>query len=120
VAAAGRNQYVDTCRLRLAQGLAVAAANRSAGTWKKRAIDIDSYEANARRHAFSVVCGGVDPMKPTKPSVTKSSAKKDGGTAAKSVSRPPVKSQVELPVEVDRRGKPLPPRQRVGGIITPQ
>ena len=22
--------------------------------------------------------------------------------------------------EVDRRGKPLPPRQRVGGIITPQ
>jgi hypothetical protein len=24
------------------------------------------------------------------------------------------------PVEFDRRGKPLPPRQRVGGIITPQ
>lgn len=26
----------------------------------------------------------------------------------------------EPPVEYDRRGKPLPPRQRVGGIITPQ
>jgi hypothetical protein len=36
--------------------------------------------------------------------------------AAQSASQP----QVELAVELDRRGKPLPPRQRVGGIITPQ
>jgi hypothetical protein len=100
--------------------VAVAAADRSAGAWKKRAIDIDSYEANARRHAFSVVCVGVEAMKPTKAGVTKSSAKRDGETAAKSVPQPPVKPRAELPVEVDRRGKPLPPRQRVGGIITPQ
>jgi hypothetical protein len=26
----------------------------------------------------------------------------------------------EQPIEYDRRGKPLPPRARVGGIITPQ
>ena len=30
------------------------------------------------------------------------------------------KSGMEQPIEFDRRGKPLPPRQRVGGIITPQ
>jgi hypothetical protein len=36
--------------------------------------------------------------------------------APKSANEPPV----EPPVDLDRRGKPLPPRQRVGGIITPQ
>jgi hypothetical protein len=30
------------------------------------------------------------------------------------------KSANQAAVELDRRGKPLPPRQRVGGIITPQ
>jgi hypothetical protein len=30
------------------------------------------------------------------------------------------KQEVAAPVEVDRRGKVLPARQRVGGIITPQ
>jgi hypothetical protein len=30
------------------------------------------------------------------------------------------KAAVEPPIEYDRRGKPLPPRARVGGIITPQ
>jgi hypothetical protein len=30
------------------------------------------------------------------------------------------KKAAELPIEYDRRGKPLPPRARVGGIITPQ
>jgi hypothetical protein len=29
-------------------------------------------------------------------------------------------AQVAPAVERDRRGEPLPPRQRVGGIITPQ
>jgi hypothetical protein len=29
-------------------------------------------------------------------------------------------TQVAPAVERDRRGEPLPPRQRVGGIITPQ
>jgi hypothetical protein len=51
-------------------------------------------------------------MKPTKPSVTKSSAPQG---AVKS----DTKSAKVQPVELDRRGKPLPPRQRVGGIITP-
>ncbi|HEY3989851.1 MAG TPA: hypothetical protein VGM02_11170 [Acidobacteriaceae bacterium] len=48
-----------------------------------------------------------------KPNVTRSAAP---ATKAK----PNTRSAKELPVELDRRGKPLPPRQRVGGIITPQ
>jgi hypothetical protein len=44
--------------------------------------------------------------------------------AGKSVNEPliepPAEPRPEPPVELDRRGKPLPPRQRVGGIITPQ
>jgi hypothetical protein len=39
---------------------------------------------------------------------------------AKSANDAPAKQPIEPPVELDRRGKPLPPRQRVGGIITPQ
>ena len=52
-------------------------------------------------------------MKPTKAHVSKSST-------AKVAAKPAGKAVNEPPVEVDRRGKPLPPRQRVGGIITPQ
>ncbi|HEV3150302.1 MAG TPA: hypothetical protein VGY94_05070 [Acidobacteriaceae bacterium] len=52
-------------------------------------------------------------MKLTKARVTKSST-------AKVTAKPAGKAVNEPPVEVDRRGKPLPPRQRVGGIITPQ
>ena len=52
-------------------------------------------------------------MKLTKAHVTKSSI---ATVAAKSAGE----AVNEPPVEVDRRGKPLPPRQRVGGIITPQ
>jgi hypothetical protein len=60
-------------------------------------------------------------MKPTQPHVTKSSdSKAKTKPGVKSASRPGVKPLVERPVELDRRGKPLPPRQRVGGIITPQ
>jgi hypothetical protein len=60
-------------------------------------------------------------MKPTKPHVTKSSVPKAATKpGTKSASRPAIESPVEPAVELDRRGKPLPPRQRVGGIITPQ
>jgi hypothetical protein len=52
-------------------------------------------------------------MKPTKTRMTKFSTTK---VAAK----PAGKTVNEPSSEVDRRGKPLPPRQRVGGIITPQ
>jgi hypothetical protein len=52
-------------------------------------------------------------MKPTKVHVNKSSR-------AKLAAKPAGKAVKEPQVEVDRRGKPLPPRQRVGGIITPQ
>jgi hypothetical protein len=52
-------------------------------------------------------------MKPKKQSETKSSAPKPAA-------KPGAKSRNQPPVELDRRGKPLPPRQRVGGIITPQ
>jgi hypothetical protein len=52
-------------------------------------------------------------MKPTKAHMTKSAT-------AKVAAKPPGKAANEPPLEVDRRGKPLPPRQRVGGIITPQ
>jgi hypothetical protein len=41
-------------------------------------------------------------------------------SAPKLAADPAGKSANELPVELDRRGKPLPLRQRVGGIITPQ
>jgi hypothetical protein len=51
-------------------------------------------------------------MKMTEPSDTEpSTPKAPSGDATQSK---------ELPVELDRRGKPLPVRQRVGGIITPQ
>jgi hypothetical protein len=60
-------------------------------------------------------------MKPTKPHVTKSSDSKAATKPGmKSASRPAIETPVEPAVELDRRGKPLPPRQRVGGIITPQ
>ncbi|HZD46661.1 MAG TPA: hypothetical protein VE109_11325 [Acidobacteriaceae bacterium] len=57
-------------------------------------------------------------MKTKKPAVTNSAAPKSAATKrnAKPANESPVKDQVDL----DRRGKPLPPRQRVGGIITPQ
>jgi hypothetical protein len=60
-------------------------------------------------------------MKPTKPHVTKSSVPKAAiKRNEKFASRPAIETPVEPAVELDRRGKPLPPRQRVGGIITPQ
>lgn len=40
--------------------------------------------------------------------------------AAGNAAKVKVKATSQPPAEVDRRGKPLPPRQRVGGIITPQ
>ena len=52
-------------------------------------------------------------MKTKKPVSIQSATPKPG---AKSASQP----AVAPPVELDRRGKPLPPRRRVGGIITPQ
>jgi hypothetical protein len=61
-------------------------------------------------------------MEPTTLHTTRTSAPKvaaepaEKSPAEKSGDAPPV----EPPVELDRRGKPLPPRQRVGGIITPQ
>jgi hypothetical protein len=57
-------------------------------------------------------------MKTKKPGVTNSAAPKSAATKrdAKSAKA----SHVEHHVELDRRGKPLPLRQRVGGIITPQ
>jgi hypothetical protein len=57
-------------------------------------------------------------MKTKKPGVTNSAAPKSAATKrdAKSAKASPVEHHVEL----DRRGKPLPLRQRVGGIITPQ
>jgi hypothetical protein len=52
-------------------------------------------------------------MKPIQPHVTKSSD-------SKAKTKPDAKIAGQPPVELDRRGKPLPPRRRVGGIITPQ
>jgi hypothetical protein len=57
-------------------------------------------------------------MKTKKTAVTNSAALKSAGT--KRDAKPANESPVEQLVELDRRGKPLPPRQRVGGIITPQ
>jgi hypothetical protein len=57
-------------------------------------------------------------MKTKKPRVTNSAALKSAAT--KRDTKPANESPVERHVELDRRGKPLPPRQRVGGIITPQ
>jgi hypothetical protein len=63
---------------------------------------------------FSVYAfGGKDPMKPTK-------AEKSGATASTSQKKVEKKTAGEPAVEYDRRSKPLPARQRVGGIITPQ
>jgi hypothetical protein len=56
---------------------------------------------------------GSDPMKRTK-------ANKGGATASTSQKKAEKKTAAEPAVEYDRRGKALPPRQRVGGIITPQ
>ena len=52
-------------------------------------------------------------MKPTKAHANRSAT-------AKAAAKPAGEAVNAQPVEVDRRGKPLPPRQRVGGIITPQ
>jgi hypothetical protein len=57
-------------------------------------------------------------MKTKKPRVPNSAAPKSGTTERDA--KPPSEPSVEHHVELDRRGKPLPPRQRVGGIITPQ
>jgi hypothetical protein len=57
-------------------------------------------------------------MKTKKPGVTNSAAPKSAAT--KRDAKHPSEPSVEHHVELDRRGKPLPPRQRVGGIITPQ
>lgn len=71
-------------------------------------------------------------MEPTTLHTTKTSAPEPAAEAGKSVNEPPIERSAEVraetpaelpaepPVELDRRGKPLPPRQRVGGIITPQ
>jgi hypothetical protein len=59
-------------------------------------------------------------MEPTTLHAAKTSEPKDTSeTAAKSENDPSAELAVET-IELDRRGKPLPPRQRVGGIITPQ
>jgi hypothetical protein len=52
-------------------------------------------------------------MKPTESRRTKSSA-------PSSTPKTATKRDAQSAPELDRRGKPLPPRQRVGGIITPQ
>ncbi len=57
-------------------------------------------------------------MKTKKPAVTNAAAPKS--VATKRDAKPANESSVEHHVELDRRGKPLPLRQRVGGIITPQ
>jgi hypothetical protein len=60
-------------------------------------------------------------MKPTRSRGTKSSALSTPKPRTKPDAKSPGRLQTEeLQIELDRRGKPLPPRQRVGGIITPQ
>jgi hypothetical protein len=65
-------------------------------------------------------------MEPTTLHTTKTSAPGEAAeparksAAGQSANEPPVEPPVEPPPGLDRRGKPLPPRQRVGGIITPQ
>jgi hypothetical protein len=71
-------------------------------------------------------------MKPTKSRGTRSSPKQATKHEAKAVKEDSaeLKSRTarnsardgdgKSSPELDRRGKPLPPRQRVGGIITPQ
>ncbi len=56
---------------------------------------------------------GNDPMKRTK-------ANRGGATGSAPQKKTEKKTAAEPAVEYDRRGKPLPPRQRIGGIITPQ
>jgi hypothetical protein len=56
---------------------------------------------------------GNDPMKRT-------DANHGRATASMPRKKAEKKTAAEPAVEYDRRGKPLPPRQRVGGIITPQ
>jgi hypothetical protein len=46
--------------------------------------------------------------------------KTKAGTKAAKSKRNAAKKTAEPPIEHDRRGKPLPPRARVGGVITPQ
>jgi hypothetical protein len=41
-------------------------------------------------------------------------------TKAPNPKRNAARKSAEQPIEYDRRGKPLPARARVGGIITPQ
>jgi hypothetical protein len=64
-------------------------------------------------------------MEPTTLHTTTTSAPKLAADPARQpVNMPPIGSPAEggaePPLEFDRRGKPLPPKQRVGGIITPQ
>jgi hypothetical protein len=64
-------------------------------------------------------------MEPTTLHTTKTSAPKLAAEPAwKSTNKPPTGPPAERGaeplLELDRRGKPLPPRHRVGGIITPQ
>lgn len=63
-------------------------------------------------------------MKTAKPAVTKSAPLESAApeSAPPTVTKPAAKSPKAPDVagERDRRGKLLPPRQRVGGIITPQ
>ncbi|MFL6427315.1 MAG: hypothetical protein ACJ71S_03655 [Acidobacteriaceae bacterium] len=56
-------------------------------------------------------------MKPIKSHGLKSS---EPSFKAKAATKREKKPSHEPPPELDRRGKQLPPRQRVGGIITPQ
>ena len=59
-------------------------------------------------------------MKPIQPHVTKAPTPKAVTKSGVTASQPSKDAPVEPAIELDRRGKPLPPRQRVGGIITPQ
>jgi hypothetical protein len=53
-------------------------------------------------------------------SMKRTKAAKDKAAASTPQKKAGKKDISEPPLEYDRRGKPLPPRQRVGGIITPQ
>ena len=61
-------------------------------------------------------------MEPTTLHTTKTSAPKLAAQAAGNEPpiEPPAAPPAQPAVELDRRGKQLPARQRVGGIITPQ
>jgi hypothetical protein len=64
---------------------------------------------------------GVHKMEPTTLHTAKTSASRGAAEPnAKPANQPPLEPSAEPAIELDRRGKPLPPRQRVGGIITPR